>query len=82
MDKRHGRGDEQENQGEYRQTLPLRQCGGTKTTLIRLILNYNFNLKLRAIGRVPPFEAMLHWYNKSPSNFTVNPAHLIVGLNS
>jgi transposase-like protein len=53
-----------------------------KQHLYAYILNYNFNLKLRAIGRVPPFEAMLHWYNKSPSSFTVNPTHLIVGLNT
>ncbi len=52
-----------------------------KQHLYAYILNYNFNLKLRAIGRVPPFEAMRHLYNKSPSVFTVNPAHLIVGLN-
>jgi hypothetical protein len=46
------------------------------------MLCYDFNLKLRALGRVTPFEAMLHWYNKLPSIFTVNPNQLIMGLNS
>ena len=53
-----------------------------KQHLYAYMLNYNFNLKLRVLGRVTPFEAMLHWYNKSPSIFTVNPNHLIVGLNN
>jgi hypothetical protein len=52
-----------------------------KQHLYAYMLNYDFNLKLRALGRVTPFEAMLHWYNKSPSIFTVNPNHLIMGLN-
>jgi len=35
----------------------------------------NFNLKLRALGRIPPFEAILE-------QFTVNPELLIVSLNA
>jgi hypothetical protein len=41
---------------------------------------YNFNLKLRALGRVPPFEAILGFFKKTPDIFTVNPNRLIVGL--
>ncbi|MGH8556316.1 MAG: hypothetical protein ACRESZ_02415, partial [Methylococcales bacterium] len=42
----------------------------------------NFNLKLRAIGRLTPFEAILDSYQKTPDLFITNPNHLIVGLNS
>jgi transposase InsO family protein len=52
-----------------------------KEHLYAYILNYNFNLKLRAIGRKPPFEAILDFYQKTPDIFTINPDHLIVGLN-
>jgi len=44
-------------------------------------LNYNFNLKLRALGRVTPFEAIRQWYQKNPEIFNINTSHLIVGLN-
>jgi transposase InsO family protein len=53
-----------------------------KEHLYAYILNYNFNLKLRAIGRLPPFEAILNFYKKTPDIFTINPDHLIVGLNT
>jgi hypothetical protein len=43
---------------------------------------YNFNLKLRAIGRKAPFDAMLQWYDKKPNIFSINPFHLNVGLNT
>jgi len=49
-----------------------------KEHLYAYVLNYNFNLKLRAIGRLPPFEAILNFYKKMPDIFTVNPDHLIV----
>lgn len=52
-----------------------------KAHLYAYILNYNFNLKLRAIGRKPPFEAILDFYKKMPAIFTINPNQLIVGLN-
>ncbi len=52
-----------------------------KEHLYAYILNYNFNLKLRAIGRIPPFEAILNFYKKTPDIFTINPDYLIVGLN-
>ena len=52
-----------------------------KEHLYAYILIYNFNLKLRAIGRKPPFEAILDFYQKTPDIFTINPDHLIVGLN-
>ncbi|MFZ2313677.1 MAG: hypothetical protein WAV82_13790, partial [Methylobacter sp.] len=43
---------------------------------------YNFNLKLRAIGRIPPFEAIRQWFLQKPDIFSTTPDHLIVGLNS
>ena len=46
------------------------------------MLNYNFNLKLRAIGRIPPFEAILNAYQKTPDIFYINPSLFIVGLNN
>lgn len=52
-----------------------------KEHLYHYILNYNFNLKLRAIGRVTPFDAILYYYQKMPDIFIINPNHLIVGLN-
>jgi len=52
-----------------------------KTHLYHYLLNYNFNLKLRAIGRKTPFDAMLQWYDKKPNIFSINPFHLNVGLN-
>ncbi|MGH8110247.1 MAG: hypothetical protein ACREO1_16180, partial [Arenimonas sp.] len=52
-----------------------------KEHLYAYILNYNFNLKLRAIGRLTPFEAILDSYQKTPDLFIINPNHLIVGLN-
>jgi hypothetical protein len=36
-----------------------------KEHLYAYILNYNFNLKLRAIGRIPPFEAILDAYKNT-----------------
>jgi len=53
-----------------------------KAHLYAYILNYNFSLKLRAIGRMPPFEAILNFYRKTPDIFIINPDHLIVGLNN
>ena len=53
-----------------------------KAHLYAYVLNYNFNLKLRAIGRKSPFEAILDFYRKSPEIYTINPDHLIVGLNT
>lgn len=53
-----------------------------KAHLYAYVLNYNFNLKLRAIGRKPPFEAILDFYQKAPDIFSINPNHLIVGLNN
>jgi transposase InsO family protein len=40
-----------------------------KTHLYHYLLNYNFNLKLRAIGRKAPFDAVLQWYDKKPNIF-------------
>jgi len=48
-----------------------------KEHLYAYILNYNFNLKLRAIGRISPFEAILNFYQKTPDIFTIHPDHLI-----
>ena len=42
---------------------------------------YSFNLKLRAIGRIRTFEAILDVYQKMPAVFNINPDHLIVGSN-
>ncbi|MDD2775007.1 MAG: polymorphic toxin-type HINT domain-containing protein [Gallionella sp.] len=47
-----------------------------------IMLNYNFNLKLRTIGRIPPFEAVLNAYQKIPDIFYIKPDQLIVGLNN
>jgi len=52
-----------------------------KTHLYHYLLNYNFNLKLRAIGRKTPFEAVLKRYHEKPELFIINPNHLNVGLN-
>jgi len=53
-----------------------------KTHLYHYLINYNFNLKLRAIGRKTPFDQMLQWYDKKPNIFSINPFHLNVGLNN
>lgn len=53
-----------------------------KQHLYTYALNYNFNLKLRAIGRIPPFEAIRQWFLQKPDIFSTAPDHLIVGLNS
>jgi IS30 family transposase len=53
-----------------------------KAHLYTYILNYNFNLKFHAIGRRPPFEAILDFYWKTPAIFTIDLNHLIVGLNA
>jgi transposase InsO family protein len=53
-----------------------------KTHLYHYLLNYNFNLKLRAIGRKTPFDAVLQWYDKKPNIFSINPFHFNVGLNT
>jgi len=53
-----------------------------KAHLFYYLLNYNFNLKLRAIGRKTPFETILQWYDKKPDIFVVNPNQLNVGLNN
>ena len=52
-----------------------------KNHLYHYLLNYNFNLKLRAIGRQTPFESLLQWYDKKPDIFIVNPSQFNVGLN-
>jgi transposase InsO family protein len=52
-----------------------------KTHLYHYLLNYNFNLKLRAIGRKTPFDAVLQWYDKKPNIFSINPFNFNVGLN-
>ena len=52
-----------------------------KAHLYAYLLNYNFNLKLRAIGRMPPFLSMLNSYKNIPDIFIINPERLIVGLN-
>ncbi len=51
-----------------------------KTHLYAYLLNYNFNLKLCAIGRMPPFQSVLNFYKKIPDSFFINPDRLIVGL--
>jgi hypothetical protein len=56
--------------------------GELKTHLYHYMSNYNFNLKLRAIGRKIPFDAVLQWYDKKPDIFLVNTSHLYVGLNT
>lgn len=53
-----------------------------KKHLYFYMLNYNFNLKLRALKYNTPYESMEEWYKKSPEIFHTNPNHLIVGLNS
>lgn len=53
-----------------------------KTHLYHYLLNYNFNLKLRAIGRKTPFEVVLQWYSNKPDIFIINPNQLNVGLNN
>lgn len=53
-----------------------------KTHLYYYLLNYNFNLKLRAIGRKTPFESILLWHDKKPDIFIVNPNQLNVRLNN
>jgi transposase InsO family protein len=53
-----------------------------KTHLYHYLLNYNFNLKLRAISRKTPFERVLQWYDKKPEIFVVNPNQLNMGLNN
>ncbi|MGH8556159.1 MAG: hypothetical protein ACRESZ_01600, partial [Methylococcales bacterium] len=50
-----------------------------KEHLYAYILNYNF--KLRAIGRLTPFNAILDSYQKLPDIFITNLNHLIVGQN-
>ncbi len=52
-----------------------------KKHLYFYILNYNFNLKLRALGRIPPFDSVRNWYKKMPALFYTNPDHLTLGLN-
>ncbi|MGH8556150.1 MAG: hypothetical protein ACRESZ_01550, partial [Methylococcales bacterium] len=51
-----------------------------KEHLYAYILNYNF--KLRAIGRLTPFNAILASYQKAPDIFTIDPNYLSVGLNN
>jgi hypothetical protein len=51
-----------------------------KAHLYAYILNYNFNLKLRALGHKSPFDAILDFYRKTPDIFTADPSHFIVGL--
>ncbi len=41
----------------------------------------HFNLKLRAIGRITLFQAVLDWDEKEPDIFFINPSHLCLGLN-
>jgi len=53
-----------------------------KTHLYHYLLNYNFNLKLRAVGRKTPFDAVLKWYDEKPDIFIINPNHLNAGLNT
>lgn len=53
-----------------------------KAHLYAYLLNYNFNLKLRAIGRMPPFQSILNSYKNIPDIFIINPDRLIVGLNN
>jgi hypothetical protein len=53
-----------------------------KTHLHHYLINYNFNLKLRALGRRTPFDAVLQWYEKKPDIFIKNPHHLNLGLNT
>ena len=48
----------------------------------QLMEQIDFNLKLRAIGRIPPFEAILNAYQKTPDIFYINPNQFMVGLNS
>jgi len=57
-------------------------CCSKAMGIYHYLLNYNFNLKLRAIGRKTPFDAMLQWYDKKPNIFSINPFHLNVGLNT
>jgi len=45
VDKRHGRGGEQEIQGEYHQTLHYDNVEALTQHLYAYMLNYNFNLK-------------------------------------
>jgi hypothetical protein len=52
-----------------------------KTHLYHYLLDYNFNLKLRAIGRKTLFDGVLQWYVKRPDIFIINPFQLNVGLN-
>ena len=53
-----------------------------KSHLYAYLLNYNFKLKLRSVGRVPPFEAILKWHAEKPELFIINPNHLTLGLNN
>jgi transposase InsO family protein len=53
-----------------------------KTHLYYYRLNYNFSLKLKALGRKTPFETILQEYEKQPDIFVANPNQLKVGLNT
>lgn len=53
-----------------------------KRHLFAYLMNYNFNLRLRAIGRITPFDSILQWYYKLPAIFTIKPSQLIVGHNN
>jgi hypothetical protein len=50
-----------------------------KQHLYTYALNYNFNLKLRAIGRIPPFEAIRQWFLQKTGHFFDCPRSLDCG---
>jgi transposase InsO family protein len=64
------------------QRFHYNDVGQLMTHLYHYLVNYNFNLKLRAIGRKTPFDAVLKWYDEKPELFAINPRQLILGLNS
>ena len=53
-----------------------------KEHLYSYLLNYNFNLKLRALGRLTPFEKIQRYFEEKPELFKTNLYHLSMGSNS
>ena len=48
-----------------------------KDDLHRWFIQYNFYRRHRRIGRITPYEAVCHWYQKQPELFLKEPDHLL-----
>jgi hypothetical protein len=50
--------------------------------MMTVMLYYNHQRKLQSLEYRTPFDIIVKEFDRAPSNFYTNPAHMLMGLNN